>query len=85
MTKKVTYICDRCGKEFEDYERHYRLSEDYFDCSYLEHRWKYIDLCGTCEADLYNFMMQGRKIEDHSGDYPDIPDDCEPEDEFDLD
>lgn len=75
--KKVTYICDRCGTEFEEYNRNYRLSEDYLDYDDLEHHWKYLDLCGTCESDLFDFMRQRCKI--------DIPAVEKPSENFDLD
>lgn len=85
MTKKVTYICDRCGIEFEDYEREYKVSKETYDYDAMTYRTRWVDLCNCCKQDLINFLNVNYEV-DRSGDYPDGDDGFEfPDDEFDLD
>lgn len=65
MTKKIVYICDRCGVEFEDYDREFRLSKSMYDCEVDTYFWKYIDLCADCEHELIkDYMMAHNTVED---------------------
>ena len=65
MTKKIVYNCDRCGVEFEDYDREFRLSKSTYDCEDDTYFWRYIDLCPECEYELIkDYMMAHNTVED---------------------
>ena len=76
MTKKVTYICDRCGVEFDEYDRDVKISVREFDYDEMKsyHRW--LDLCSDCEKDMNKFF---------NGEDADIDDELTPDEDFDLD
>lgn len=92
--KKVTYICDRCGTEFEDYEREYRLSESRVD-RYGEAHWQFIDLCPECESDLVDIFFKRTRGGGYNGKdviaknvlnlCEEIVENYEPAENFDLD
>ena len=54
--KKVTYICDRCGTEFEEYDREVKISVKEVDDYDGEYWYRYLDLCPKCEKEMNVFF-----------------------------